>query len=297
MLNNEETHRNNWLNDLPAKEWIKRTRSWFVADPDYEPEWSGLKEQHPGTYPKAVPKRLIETYSKEGMTILDPMMGSGSTLIAAAQLGRYGVGIDLYQHNVDLTWEIIQRHYRHHDQTSLTEWVTKKPDDLRALWSPILLCGDSIEHIDNLQENSVDYVCFSPPYADTLHKSHGGVLTRHKKREALGLALTYGDDPGDVGNQGVESWLDYMIRQARSLYRVVRPRRYMTQIIQNDVRIPFSPIAWRLALAIHDQTDWVITPEQVWCQESKQLRIHGYPSRWLTSNHHHYVLNFQKVTD
>ena len=42
-----------------------------------------------------IPRQLIKRYTKKGDWILDPFMGSGSTVIAAKQNNRNGVGIDI----------------------------------------------------------------------------------------------------------------------------------------------------------------------------------------------------------
>lgn len=65
--------------------------------------WSGMlqedmkhkeKRYHPTQKPIAVMRWIIERYAKPGETILDPFMGSGSTLIAATQLGYDCIGIE-----------------------------------------------------------------------------------------------------------------------------------------------------------------------------------------------------------
>ena len=45
--------------------------------------------------PVAFMNRLLLRFSVEGETILDPFMGSGTTLVACAKLGRKGIGIEL----------------------------------------------------------------------------------------------------------------------------------------------------------------------------------------------------------
>jgi site-specific DNA-methyltransferase (adenine-specific) len=57
---------------------------------------------HPAPFPVALPERLILLYTYEDDLVLDPFMGSGSTLVAAAQHRRRYVGYDLDPEYVDL---------------------------------------------------------------------------------------------------------------------------------------------------------------------------------------------------
>ncbi|NJP05092.1 MAG: site-specific DNA-methyltransferase [Chloroflexaceae bacterium] len=50
---------------------------------------------HPAPFPKELPRRCIKLFSFVGDTVLDPFMGSGTTLIAAALHDRLAVGIDI----------------------------------------------------------------------------------------------------------------------------------------------------------------------------------------------------------
>jgi site-specific DNA-methyltransferase (adenine-specific) len=50
---------------------------------------------HPCQKPLEVISRLLATFSSENAVILDPFMGSGTTLVAARNLGRRAIGIDL----------------------------------------------------------------------------------------------------------------------------------------------------------------------------------------------------------
>jgi len=267
-------HPKNLLNDLTVKEWTKARKSWFIQD-GVEPEWNS-KKQHPATFPAAVAERFIKFFTRRGQTVLDPFVGSGSTIIAARQLGRNAIGIELYEHNIQLAVGILDYYY--------------------PLLGGEFIHGDALKAMQNMVKRGkmVDYIIFSPPYCDTLKKSSGGATTRHKERMEEGLDIEYGDDKRDLGNMNLVGWTEAMIAVARVGHELVPPGRYMTIIIQNEVRTDFVPLAWWLAIVIASNTPWVLKPEHIWCQDNKALTPTGHPKTFLTANHHHYCLHFWK---
>lgn len=60
-----------------------------------EPRRCGALDGHPAVMPAALARRCIEMTSREGDVVLDPYAGSGTTLLAARDLGRRWVGVEL----------------------------------------------------------------------------------------------------------------------------------------------------------------------------------------------------------
>ena len=50
---------------------------------------------HPAPWPAEIPRRLIALYTWPGDVVLDPFVGSGTTVQVAQTLGRQGIGIEL----------------------------------------------------------------------------------------------------------------------------------------------------------------------------------------------------------
>jgi len=72
-----------WIN-------IKKSDVWTM-----KPQGSGDRRTHVAPFPYELPYRLIKAFSYVGETVLDPFVGSGTTLIAAADLKRNGVGYEI----------------------------------------------------------------------------------------------------------------------------------------------------------------------------------------------------------
>ena len=56
---------------------------------------NGVNDKHAAAYPYELPERLIKMFTYVGDTVLDPFVGSGTTIKAAKELNRNSIGIDI----------------------------------------------------------------------------------------------------------------------------------------------------------------------------------------------------------
>ena len=68
-----------------------------------------LKRLHPATFPDKLPYDLIQCFCQTGGIVLDPLCGSGSTLVAAKKLGRNYIGIDISERYCEISRERCAR--------------------------------------------------------------------------------------------------------------------------------------------------------------------------------------------
>ena len=62
---------------------------------------------HPAPFPVELPLRCMKLFSFVGDTVLDPFMGSGSTMVAASRSGRSGIGVEIDPHYCGIAAERI----------------------------------------------------------------------------------------------------------------------------------------------------------------------------------------------
>lgn len=73
------------------------------AAPEQRRDWP-----HPARFPEAIPEFLIQAYCPPDGTVLDPFVGSGTTCVVSARLGRDSIGIDLQPVYVEMARRRVQ---------------------------------------------------------------------------------------------------------------------------------------------------------------------------------------------
>ncbi|MEE3207571.1 MAG: DNA methyltransferase, partial [Candidatus Thermoplasmatota archaeon] len=178
-------HLDNRLNRLDTRRWLKFQKSWFIHKP--RPRKSEVK-LHPAKYPEELIAEFIEFFTKPGMTVLDPMLGTGSSLLAALETGRSGIGIELQPKYAAIARQRLDVQL----EPSPPPSSGSESHQLRFR----LLQGDAFQ-MTEMEISDVDYCITSPPYWDMLRAK--GSETQKKRKEA-GLDVHYSEDENDLGN-------------------------------------------------------------------------------------------------
>jgi DNA modification methylase len=264
----------NKLNDLDSKRWLKFQKSWFIHNPP--PRKKGVLV-HPAKFPETLAQEFIEFFTKRGETVLDPMAGTGSTLVAALRSGRHSYGIELNPKYVEIAKGIIE------EETNVLG------NAVAALQS-LMIHGDAAQ-IASYQLPAVHYVLTSPPYWDMLHAK--GAQTQKKRRAAVELDVHYSDDPNDLGNvRDYEQFLEKLL----SIYRGLKPslcdKAYLTIIVKNVKKGgKLYPLAWDVARELGKT--YTLKDEKIWVQDNQRLAPFGLGSAWVSNTFHHYCLQFR----
>jgi DNA modification methylase len=268
----------NKLNDLSPREWIKFQKSWFVHNP---PPRQKNVLCHPAKYPETLAQQFIEFFTKKGQVVLDPMVGTGSTLVAALKSGRHGYGIELNPIYSKIAQDCIQN-----TRTELLE-VTNN------LVSEVITANasDFPDIIQQFHIPVIDYVLTSPPYWDMLHAP--GAKTQEKRRCSPGMDVIYSDDPQDLGN--VSNYEQFIYKLAgiyKSMKPYLRHTAYITVIVKNiKKKGKIYPLAWDLAKEL--SKTYTLKDEKIWVQDNQKLAPYGLGNAWVSNTFHHYCLQFR----
>jgi DNA modification methylase len=264
----------NKLNNLDPKSWLKFQKSWFIHNPP--PRKKGVLV-HPAKFPETMAQEFIEFFTKQGEVVLDPMAGTGSTLVAALRCGRNSFGIELNNKYAGIARQVIDE-----ERKLLDEAVS----DLQSE----IITGDALL-ANTYPIPAVDYVLTSPPYWDMLHAKGAG--TQKKRRADSDLDVFYSDDPNDVGNlHDYEEFLSALVAIYAGLQPLLRKKAYLTIIVKyvkKGGRI--YPLAWDLGRELGKT--YTLKDERLWLQDNQRLAPYGLGSAWVSNTFHHYCLQFR----
>ncbi|MBI1806354.1 MAG: site-specific DNA-methyltransferase [Ignavibacteria bacterium] len=174
------------INCLPAKEWLKSQLGvWRFT---YEGRDVRDKTLHPATFPISLSKKLIELFTHQGELVLDPFVGSGTTLVAANDSNRNAIGFDLQEKYVSLCANRI------------------KQSGLFSSSRQVAIQDDARNVAQYLPEESVKLIWTSPPYANLLNRKRKNKSRRDRDNGQLGKVEQYSQDPRDLGTMSIDDY-------------------------------------------------------------------------------------------
>lgn len=195
----------NKLNCLTAKEWLKRQLGvWQFS---YTKRDIRDKKIHPATFPISLATQVIELFSHRGELVLDPFVGSGTTLLAAQDVGRNAIGFDLKKEYIDISSN------RLNENKQLFTECKQIPilDDARNIYK-------------YLPGNSIKCIFTSPPYANLLNRKRKNKSRRNRKNEQLGKIEQYSQDPNDLGTMSLDRYTKAMGDIFESIIPLLKPK-------------------------------------------------------------------------
>lgn len=108
-----------WRGDIEYIVHAKDAGATFLGNAEEKKkvsEFSTVRDfEHPTVKPLELIKKYVKICSVVGQTILDPFMGSGTTLVACAKMGRSGMGIEIEQKYFDIACKRIEEVYKQPD--------------------------------------------------------------------------------------------------------------------------------------------------------------------------------------
>lgn len=194
----------NNINCMTAKEWLKsQIGVWQFF---YESRDIRDKNLHPATFPISLAKKVISLFSHEGELVLDPFVGSGTTLLAAQDLNRNAIGFDLQEQYIELCVRRLAS------------------NNLFNNAQQIAIQDDALNTPDYLEPNSVSLIWTSPPYANLLNRKRKNKSRRDRNNEQLGKVEQYSQDPRDLGTMSLDAYTSTMGTIFEKLLPLLRPK-------------------------------------------------------------------------
>lgn len=177
--------------------------------------WASHTPQYRGNWPPEVVRNIITLYSKPGDTVLDPMVGGGTTPVECKLLNRNSISVDINPDAIAIT----------RDRLDLPKELTinLNPTKHRTY------VGDT-RNLDLINNNSVDLITAHPPYVN--------IIKYTNKRE------------GDLSQ--LDDYLQFyreFCKAIQEYYRVLKPGGYCAVLIGDTHNKGHCvPVSFRLML-------------------------------------------------
>ncbi len=171
---------------------------WTVWSFPDRGDWATHKGNYRGNWSPYIPRNLIDRFTSVGDLVLDPMLGSGTTLVETKLMGRNGIGVDINPNAIMVSMNRLDFKYNPLDESYKEPKIE-------------LYLGDA-RNLNLIEDNSIDLIATHPPYA--------GIISYSKSQIE-----------GDLSSLKFENFIEEMGEIAKEFYRVLKPGKYCAILI------------------------------------------------------------------
>ena len=221
-------------------------------------DWATHDAKWRGNWSPYIPRNLLLRYSQEGDLVLDQFAGGGTTLVEAKLLNRNIIGVDI-------------------NDVALERCKEKIDFDYEAAKGRVELHKGDARNLDFISNDSIDFICTHPPYADIIKYSEG--------------------IKGDLSQLKVPDFLEEMKLVASESYRVLQKGKFCA-ILMGDTRqkghmIPMSFDVMRIFEKAGFKLKELIIKEQHNCRATGYWKTNSIKYNFLLIAHE-YLFVFKK---
>lgn len=269
----------NHLNCLDAKSWMKfQIGVWQFT---YSARDVRDKNLHPATFPISLARRVIDLFTHRGELVLDPFVGSGTTLVAARDAERNGLGFDLKSEYIDLARSRL-------GTVPAVESVAQ-----------LAICDDA-RNIDRyLAPETVSLILTSPPYANLLNRKRENKSRRGglRKNGQFLRVEQYSQDPRDLGTLALGAYSQEMAIIFQGLLPILKSRAHCVVNVP-DMWWENERITLHVAVIESLRSvGYELRNTIIWDRTNivNRIGIFGWPSNYITmGTTFEYLLDFWK---
>ncbi len=254
----------NHINCGSAKDWIKSQLGvWRFG---YEKRDIRDKTLHPATFPISMSQKVMELFTHKGELVLDPFVGSGTTLVAAQDLDRNAVGFDLHDQYIKLCKNRLA-------QKSLFNKSSQ------------VAVQDDARNINKyLKPETISLIWTSPPYSNLLNRKRKNKSRKFRDTKQLGKIEQYSQDPRDLGTMPVDDFAKAMGDIFEPLLPLLKPKARCV-INVSDMWWENKRITIHVSLIEEmRRRGYELRNTIIWDKTNivNQIGIFGWPSNYIT---------------
>lgn len=202
------------VSDLPLAQWreyddIFTDSLWIMGNRDKSGEHSG---SYHGNFVPQIPRQLMRRYTAAGDIVLDPFLGSGTTMIEARRMGRNCIGVELLPDVAKNAQQTAQR--QKNEFANLSGTTNDKQTFAKVI------TGDSSDKavrekvttiLQKYNRDTLDLIVLHPPYHDI---------------------IKFSDDKNDLSNaKSIDEFVNCFGNVIENFSPLLKPNHYLAVII------------------------------------------------------------------